>query len=143
MSVNVEMKPVSKIIAELGIDESGRVSQYFTTLCVRYMDKYVPYENGGLRNNIDIGPDYVVYKSPDAHYQYVGELYVDPITGKGSFYNPSYGHWSRPGVAKIASGIPLNYHTAGTGSYWDKKMWTAEGQDVIKETQAYSDRGGK
>ena len=28
----------------------------------------------------------------------------------------------------------------GTGPYWDKKMWTAEGQQVIKEVQDYVNR---
>ena len=39
------------------------------------------------------------------------------------------------------SGKPLNYRTPGTGSYWDKKMVSAEIQDVVKEVQDYI--GGK
>lgn len=29
----------------------------------------------------------------------------------------------------------------GTGTYWDKKMWTAEGEDVVREVQEYVNRG--
>ena len=31
----------------------------------------------------------------------------------------------------------------GTGSYWDKRMVSAEIQDVVKECQAFINRGGK
>ena len=31
----------------------------------------------------------------------------------------------------------------GTGSYWDKRMVSAEVQDVVKECQAFINRGGK
>jgi hypothetical protein len=61
-------------------------------------------------------------------------LYVDPDTGSS---------YARKNVAKVPTGKPLHYHTAGTGSNWDKKMWTAEGQDVVKEVQDYIDRGCK
>ena len=39
----------------------------------------------------------------------IGKLYVDPITGKGAFYDKDYGFWSRPGVPKVPTNIPLNY----------------------------------
>ena len=31
----------------------------------------------------------------------------------------------------------------GTGPYWDKRMVSAEIQDVVKECQAFINRGGK
>ena len=40
-------------------------------------------------------------------------------------------------------GKVVNYTTPGTGSYWDKRMVSAEMQDVVKEVQDYIDRGGK
>lgn len=30
------------------------------------------------------------------HYQWEGVMYADPITGKGAFYSPEHGFWSRP-----------------------------------------------
>ena len=142
MSITLNLAPISTIKARLGIDKGGRVHKYFTNTCARYMDKYVPYDNAGLRNNVEIGEDYIEYRSPYAHYQYIGEKFVDPVSGKGAFYSPDFGFWSRPNTAKIPSGMPLNYHTPGTGSYWDKKMWTAEGENVIKEVEEYMRRGG-
>ena len=44
------------------------------------------------------------------------------------------------GVAKIPTDRDLK-HNGITTSYWDKKMWSAEKNDVIKEVQEYVNRG--
>lgn len=127
----------SEIKARLGFGVNGEVQRFFTNDCAIHMDKFIPFDTGILRNLKVIGFDYVDYLSPYAHYMFNGELYVDSITGKGAFYNPDYGFWSRPNIEKIASGIDLKYHTPGTGAFWDKRMWSAEGKDVIRNTQNF------
>ena len=113
----VKMKPTSTIKARLGLEPNGRVQKFFTNTCYKHMDKYVPLgETGMLRTNVDIQADSITYEQPYAHYQYKG-------------------------ISK--SGKPLNYRTPGTGSYWDKRMVSAEIQDVVKEVQDYVNRGGK
>ena len=139
--MKLEMKPTSTIIANLGLKPNGRVQRYFTNSCYRHMDKYVPRRAGMLRTNVDIEPNYILYKSPYAHYMYKGKLYVDPKTKKGAFFNESYGFWSRPNTKKIPTEKNLIYHESGTGSYWDKRMWSAEKEKVISEVQTYFDRG--
>lgn len=143
MKVSVNLSPTSVIQARLGIEPNGRVHKFFTNTCYKHMDKYVPEDTGDLRSNVDIEVNRITYKSPYAHYMYKGKLYVDPKTEKGAFYSPNYGFWSRKGVAKIPSNRNINYKKAGTGSYWDLKMKSAEMDEVIKETQAYLDKGGK
>ena len=44
------------------------------------------------------------------------------------------------GVAKIPTDRDLK-HSGITTSYWDKHMWSAEKNDVIKEVQEYVNRG--
>lgn len=44
------------------------------------------------------------------------------------------------GVAKTPTNKDLK-HSGITTSYWDKKMWSAEKNDVIKEVQEYVNRG--
>jgi hypothetical protein len=132
MQVKVSLNPTSVIKAR--IFGGDKAQKYFTNACHRYMDKYVPYRDGPLRNNVTIGDDFVRYNSLYAHYQYVGELYVDPETGSS---------YARKNVAKVPTGKNLKYHTAGTGSRWDRKMWSAEGQNVVEEVQQYIDRGCK
>lgn len=108
------LKPISIIKADLGIDPNGRVQKFFTNTCRIHMDKYVPKNTGALRENVRQNADEITYQSPYAHAQYVG----------------------------ITKGIVKNYTTPGTGPYWDKRMVSAEMQEVVKETQKYINRGG-
>ena len=114
----VKLQPTSVIKAHLGIEPNGRVQRFFTNTCVKHMDKYVPMDQGDLRTNIFIDNDSVTYESPYARYQYYGIR--------------------EDGTHKV-----MNYTTPGTGPYWDKRMWSAEGLDVTREVQNYVNRGGK
>ena len=136
----LKMKPTSQIKARLGLEPNGRVQKFFTNTCYKHMDKYVPMDKGDLRANVDIQADSITYESPYAHYQYEGKKYVMD-NGKSAYYNPDYGFWSKKGEKKHDSGEKLIYHTAGTGPYWDKRMVSAEIDDVVKEVQDYI--GGK
>lgn len=109
----VKLKPTSVIKARLGIEPNGRLQKFFTNTCYKHMDKYVPMDEGNLRTNVDIEKNSITYESPYAHAQYVG----------------------------YTKGPVRNYTTPGTGPYWDKRMVSAEIQDVVKEVQNYI--GGK
>ena len=112
----VKLKPTSHIIANLGLEPNGRVQKFFTNTCYRYMDKYVPMDEGNLRTNVDITSYSITYQSPYARYQYYG-------------------------VREDGTHEVKNYTTPGTGTYWDKRMVSAEMKDVVKEVQDYV--GGK
>ena len=113
----VKLQPTSVIKARLGIEPNGRVQKFFTSTCYKHMDKYVPMSDleskGDLRTVVDIRPNSITYESPYAHAQYIG----------------------------YTKGPVRNYTTPGTGPYWDKRMVSAEMQDVVKEVQNYI--GGK
>ena len=137
----VEMLPTSTIKTQIGIQPTGPVHRYFQNTCYRYMDKYVPYKTGSLRREVDLSnPKQIVYEVPYAHYLYEGIKYVMD-NGKSAYYSPNYGYWSDKGKKKHSSGEALNIRIGGP--HWDKRMWTAEGQDVVKKVQAFIDRGGK
>lgn len=112
----VKMKPTSQIKLRLGINPSGRVQKFTTHTCRKHMDKYIPANEYNLRINVDEQPTYIVYESPYALAQYVGIVHGSEVK---------------------------NYTTPGTGPYWDKRMVSAEMQDVVKEVQDYVNRGGK
>ena len=112
----VKMQPTSVIKANLGIDPSGKVQKFFTNTCYRYMDKSVPKDNGILRQNVTIDSNSITYEQPYAHAQYIGE---------------------------VNGGKVVNYTTPGTGPYWDKRMVSADMQNVVAEVQDFIDRGGK
>lgn len=112
----VKLNPTSQIKARLGIEPNGRVQKFFTNTCYKHMDKYVPKDEGNLRTIVDIENDSITYEMPYAKYQYYG-------------------------MREDGSHVVKNYTTPGTGTYWDKRMVSAEMQDVVKEVQDYI--GGK
>lgn len=112
----VKMQPTSVIKVNLGIEPNGKVQKFFTNTCYRYMDKYIPKDNGLLREIVTLTSNSITYEQEYAHAQYIGE---------------------------VNGGKVVNYTTPGTGPYWDKRMVSAEIQDVIAEVQNYVNKGGK
>ncbi len=115
--MSVKMNPTGVIKARLGLEPNGRVQKFFTDTCYKHMDKYVPMDEGNLRTIVDISNSYIIYESPYAEYQYYGQR--------------------ADGTHQVQ-----NYTTPGTGPYWDKRMVSAEMQDVVKEVQDYVGYGG-
>ena len=142
MSVNI--KTISSIKMRLGIQSGGPVHAFFTETCYKHMMPFVP---GGVKSHLNASArleiDSITYQSPDAHYLYIGKLYVDPKYNKGAFYSEDYGFWSRKGITKVPTNKDLEYHTPGTGSFWDKKMVSSKMKEIEKEVQEYVNRGCK
>jgi hypothetical protein len=129
VKTNASLNPISTIEARLGINPNGRVQKYFTNMCYRRMGTFVPGGSSSMLNtNVQLGSDHIRYKSPYAHYQYRSILYVDPETGSS---------WAKKGTTKVPTNRTLN-HTIGT-SYWDKKMWSSQSEDAMRELQDYVD----
>lgn len=114
----VKLKPTSQIKARLGLEPNGKVQKFFTNTCYKHMDKYVPKDNGELRTVVDIESNSITYEMPYARYQYYG-------------------------MRDDGTHVVKNYTTPGTGTYWDKRMVSAEMQDVVREVQNYVNHGGK
>ncbi len=112
----VILKPTSVIKAQRGIDPTGPVQWFFTNTCYKAMDKYVPMKYGNLRKNVTIETDTITYESPYSRYQYYGVR--------------------EDGTHKVR-----NYTTAGTGPYWDQRMWSVEKDNVVEAVQHFIDRG--
>ena len=112
----IDLTPTSVIIANLGLEKNGRVQKFFTNDCAKHIEKYEPYDTGTLSNTKEIGDDYLYYNQPYSKIVYYG----------------------------VRNGKGLNYHTDKhklAGPYWDKRMWTAEKNDIIQETQRFLERG--
>lgn len=146
--MSVKMKPTSVIKARLGINKGGRVQAFLTNTCYKHMDKYVPYDNGTLAyDSVDVQTDRIVYQAPYAHYLYEGKVMGPSIPIKE---NGVIVRWVSPkGEKKHYTGKDIDYsksiakgHTYA-GPHWDKRMVSAEMQDVVKEVQSYINRGGK
>lgn len=140
MSVKVDFEPTSTIEVKLGIEPNGRVQRYLQNQCYRYMDKYVPRQDGNLRKNVDLSnPGFIVYESPYAHYMYEGKVMAPsyPIKKNGvviGFYSPK-------GKRKHYTGEKIKYKTPGTGDHWDEKMRNNDMTKLVESVQKYVERG--
>jgi len=106
---------------------------------------YMPMVTGTFINlsraSTDFGSGELTYPGPHGNYLWEGILYVDPDYGKGAFYNPDFGFWSRPGVSKVPTSKPLKYNNEANekaGSRWVEKAaadlyprWVSEMQGLI------------
>lgn len=144
--IRVEMKPVSTILAKLGVDKGGDVQRFVTKTVNQRITRYMPYRSGVLSTKMkQIKSDSEIeIQGPYARYLYYGELMVDHVTG--SAWSPKYG-W------KVRTGIPLKYHRPGNGEngagnpdagpLWDRRMMAAEGAQIASEVQDYVRRKKK
>lgn len=128
-------------------DKKKKARMMLKSEIVKDCDPFVPMLEGALKNSpiasISKDDDFIIYLSPYAHYQYYGVLYVDPMTGKGAFFDPEYGFWSRPGVSKKKSGRSLNYstthHPKACSRWFEKgknihgKQWIDAAKKIYKE----------
>lgn len=134
MKVDFEWKNPIDVLAHEKV--SGRDNMLFLAQVAKnYMDEYVPEDTGVLAQNVRITADddagHILYNSPYAHYQYMGEVYGPnyPITDGGElvgFYSPPH---------KTPTGEKLQYstfrHPLAT-DHWDKAMMTARKNDLVK-----------
>ncbi len=133
--MSVKMKPTSVIKTRLGIQKNGPAHAFLTDTCFRYMSSFVPGGvNSHLNKSVDKQVDKGIYQGRDPQFLYYGKLMVDPVTRSA---------WARKGEKKVLTNKDLKFHTPGTGAYWDKRMMTSKGNEVVKEVQEYVNRGCK
>ena len=89
-----------QIIDKYGLD-GGRTQKVIDSQFKAYLSDYMPADNYSMISNMDsstkVGAGEININVPYAHYQYEGQLYVDPKNGKGAFHDPVSGRfWSRP-----------------------------------------------
>ena len=145
-SMKLNMKPTSIIETQLGIQKGGPAHAYFTELCMKAMDKYVPVSDASgthLADSVRNTVDEIIYPGPYAHYMYVGKVMGPniPVFDKnGNIVR----WWSKAPKYYTEADIVYNdsAHQLATKE-WDKVMWTAEKEDIEKQVQDYVNRGCK
>lgn len=129
-------RPVNQIIEEKTKGDAGLL--FLANEAKRLMDPYVPANNLVLAQNVSTyvenGMGIVEYKSPYAHYQWEGTLYVSSTTGSS---------WSR-GEFKVPTSRSLTHskfrHPLAT-SHWDQAMKTAKMGDLLNAYQNFIVKG--
>lgn len=131
-----------KIIKKFGLDENGRVQKVIDNSFIHYMRLKMPMDSGMMiANTRNPQGGLVAVETPYAHYMNEGIKYVDPITGKGAFYNENYGFWSRPNTSKIPSNEPLVYHGgANRGAHFVERTASENFDDILREAQKEIDK---
>ena len=134
-----------QIIDKYGL-EGGRTQKVIDSTFMGYMDPYMPADSYSMINSMysstKVGSGEININVPHAHYQHEGELYVDPKTGKGAFYDKNSGrYWSRPGIKKIPSGKKLNYHGGALrGDHFVERMLADHFEDILNAGQKEIDK---
>lgn len=110
-------------------DEEART--YLHTRLHAFMSDYVPAtEAESLDQTVEISAECVHYKSPYAHFQWEGKVFVDE---RGSTY-------ARRNASKHATDRDLHYstdqHPLAT-AHWEKAMMAAKGDEFCKDIEAY------
>lgn len=119
-----------------------------TKILIDRITKYVPKKSGKLRASVRNNTDTVSWRTPYAHYQYMGWVYGPNfrILTKGGIPE-----WRSPrkerGIKKWPTGKPLGwyggYTTAGTGPDWVNEMWANERRAANVQITNYLKRRAK
>lgn len=135
--INAFLPNQQKIVDKFGLDSDGKVQKTIDATFIHYMRLKMPKDSETMINNTR-SPEggLIVVETPYAHYMNEGIKYVDPKYGKGAFYNEDYGYWSRPGIKKVSSNEPLNYHGgADRGAHFVERTASENFDDILKAGQ--------
>lgn len=140
--IEVFLPDQQQIMDKFGIDENGRTQKAIDTSFIHYMRLKMPQDSGlMIANTRNPEGGLVIVETPYAHYMNEGIKYVDPITGKGAFFNENYGFWSRPNTKKVPSGESLNYHGGpDRGAHFVERTASENFDDILNEAQKEIDR---
>lgn len=130
MKIHVEIYNPQKTTKRIFSED---VRKYAHTRMHAYCSPYVPMDSGALDQNVDITPDFVHYKSPYAHFQWEGKVFVDD---RGSTY-------AKRSTSKHSTNRNLRYatdkHPLAT-SHWERAMAAAKGDQLAEDIEAYIKR---
>lgn len=145
-TVKVDVSDADVILKRLGFARGGKVQEFFTNELMRRSAPYMPFRDGMLLASARMAEDYTAidYIAPDSRYLWYGKLMVDPITGKGAFFSPTYGFWSRPNTKKVLTNRDLHYNGAPMrGARWVERCWIDNKDSIIAATEQYAERYAK
>ena len=109
---------------------------YAHTRLHAYCSSYVPMDSGMLDQNVDISPECVCYRSPYAHYQWMGEVYGPniPIYKDGvleGFISPPTKHPTGKELHHSQDKHPLAI------SHWEVAAMAAHKGDLCRDIENY------
>lgn len=133
MNVTYQFSTPEELKNKFGLD--GTKHRKLNAILISELRNKMPSKSGILKANTreqDINT--VVVATPYAHYQNIGEIYIDPVYKKGAFYNPLYGFWSRPGIKKIPSGRKFSTYGGDKGPLFVERT-LAQKKEIIERVK--------
>ena len=104
--VTIKMDDTGKILLKRRLNKDGEAQERFTKECAKWMNNYVPFETGRLKDMmVEIETSKVIYNAPYAKKQY--------YTNRGN------------GKQGENSG-------GKRGKYWDKRCWIDNSNRIVK-----------
>ena len=109
--VKIKMDDTGKILLRRHLNKDGQAQEYFTKECAKWMNNYVPFDTGRLKDMmVELQTSKIIYNAPYAKKQY--------YTNKGNGKNGT----SNGGLR---------------GKMWDKRMWNDKGNDIIQSVAQF------
>lgn len=110
-NVRIKMDDTGKILLKRYLNKDGQAQERFTKEVAKYSDNYVPFKTGRLKNMmIEIKVNKIIYSAPYAKKQY----YLNKGNGRSGT--------SQGGLR---------------GKFWDRRMWSDRGNDIIKSVAQF------
>ena len=130
MKVNITLSALDEMLERRGLGPNGAARRLLTVECARQMDPYVPMRQGTLKNTRIIGPDYVEYRGPYAHFQHKGLLMLGVKTGSAYAKSGEPKRYAVPEKELQYNGAPKR------GAYWERRMWADKGRQITRKVAA-------
>ena len=105
-NVRIQMDDTGTILLKRYLNKDGQAQEKFTKECAKWMNNYVPYKDGRLKDMmVEIKTSKVIYNAPYAKKQY--------YTNKGN--------------GKQGESVG-----GKRGKFWDRRAWSDHGNDIVK-----------
>lgn len=120
MKIEIDIN-TAEILKKRGLGGDHRAQVFLASEVKRLSDKYVPMQQGDLKNRAVVSSDgsTLTYTQPYAHYQYYGEV----MAGR---------------APKEYTGRELTYHGGPMrGPRWEKRMLADKSKELADNVQKY------
>lgn len=103
MKTTIFIDDAQKILLKRHLNKNGQAQMKFSKECAKYMNNYVPFDTGKLKDlSVTVNKNNVTYDTPYARKQY----------------------YTNAGNGRKANGR--------RGSFWDRRMWAAHGNAIVQ-----------